>query len=95
MTLYLKGIDDNLEKKNKMFFLFCIVIGHAKVNWKKSSMIWTSNQLKDCGWGMDVGLIWVPKGQRVKYLGVQVEYHLLIKVKFDKLMLSLKGKFIS
>jgi len=35
------------------------------------------------------------KGQRVKYLGVQVEYHLLIKVKFDKLMLSLKGKFIS
>lgn len=77
-----------------MFFLFCTTT-NAKVNWKKSSAIWASNQLKDYGWGIDVGLIWVQEGEGVKYLGVQVRYWLPIDANFGKLMLSLKGMLIS
>jgi hypothetical protein len=93
-TLYLEGTNDNLERISKMLFLFWTTTG-AKVNWKKSLVIWAFNQLKDYGWGIDVGLIWAPEGQGVKYLGVQVRYWLPIEANFDKLMLSSKGNLIS
>jgi hypothetical protein len=93
-ALYLKGTYDNLERTSKMFFFFCTTT-NAKVNWKKSSAIWASNQLKDYGLGIDVGLIWVLEGEGVKYLGVQIRYWFPIDANFGKLMLSLKGTLIS
>ncbi len=42
-TLYLKGTTDNLKKANQVISLFCIIIG-AKMNWRKSLVIWVSKQ---------------------------------------------------
>jgi hypothetical protein len=39
--------------------------------------------------------MWVSKGQGVKYLGLQIDYHLPIGANFDKIMVSLKSKLIN
>jgi hypothetical protein len=39
--------------------------------------------------------MWVSKGQGIKYLGLQIGYHLPIKANFDQIMLALKSKLIN
>jgi hypothetical protein len=39
--------------------------------------------------------MWVSEGQGIKYLGLQIDYHLPIEANFDKIMLSLKSKLIN
>jgi hypothetical protein len=71
ITLYLEGTTKNLEKARKVFLLFCIDPS-AKMNSNKSFAIWASNNQRDCEWGHDKGLIWVPKRHGVKYSGFQI-----------------------
>jgi len=42
-----------------------------------------------------VGLQWIPEGNGVRYLGIQVEFRLPTEANFDKMMLALKGKLIN
>jgi hypothetical protein len=43
-------------------------------------------------WGHEVGLIWIPERQGVRYLGIQIGFWLPIEANFEKFMLTLKGK---
>jgi hypothetical protein len=40
-------------------------------------------------------LIWIPKGEGVRYLGIQIGFRLPAEVNFDKLMISFKRKLIA
>ncbi len=42
-TLCLQGTIDNLEKANQVLSLFSIIV-NAKMNWRKSLVIWASKQ---------------------------------------------------
>ncbi len=42
-----------------------------------------------------MGLQWVPKGKGVRYLGIQVGFHLPPETNFDKMLIALKGKLIN
>jgi hypothetical protein len=70
-----EGTIDNLDRANKVLSLLCLVVG-AKVNWWKSSAMWASNHARDCEWGQVVGLVWILECRGVKYLGIQVAFHL-------------------
>jgi hypothetical protein len=65
------------------------------VNWNKSVAIWASRKKKEWDWGQEVGLQWIPEGKGVRYLGIQVGFHLPIKTNFDKMMVALKSKLIN
>jgi hypothetical protein len=93
-ALYLKGSPSNLSKAGAVLELFCLASG-AKVNWGKSTAIWANEEKKEWEWGQEVGLRWIPEGQGVRYLGIQIGFRLPIKANFEKLMLALKGKMIA
>ncbi len=42
-----------------------------------------------------MGLQWIPKGKGVRYLGIQVGFHLPIEANFDKMMVAFKSKLIN
>ncbi len=42
-----------------------------------------------------MGLQWVPKNKRVRYLGIQVGFHLLPEANLDKMLSTLKSKLIN
>jgi hypothetical protein len=42
-----------------------------------------------------VGLQWIPKGKGVRYLGIQVGFHLPPEANFDKMLSALNGKLIN
>jgi hypothetical protein len=66
----------------------------GKVNWGKSTAIWASKEKKERVWGQEVWLKWIPKGQGVRYLGIQIGFWLPTEANFEKLMLALKWKMI-
>jgi len=74
-TLYLKGDQANLDKAQGILETFCRASG-AKVNWNKSVTIWASRRERTWTWGQEVGLKWIPEGEGVRYLGVQVGFRL-------------------
>jgi hypothetical protein len=45
------------------------------------------------GWDMDFK--WIPKGEGIWYLGVQIGFRLPTQTNFDRMMLALKGKLIN
>jgi hypothetical protein len=83
-----------MERAQKVLDIFCKASG-AKINWNKSSVIWASKEDREWEWGREVGLQWIPKGKGVKYLGIQVGFHLSPESNFDKMLSSLKGKLIN
>jgi hypothetical protein len=93
-ALYLKGSPSNLNKARAVLDLFCLASG-AKINWGKFAAIWASKEKKEWEWGQEVGLRWIPKGQGVRYLGIQIGFRLPIEANFEKLMFNLKGKMIT
>jgi hypothetical protein len=93
-TLYLQGTRENMERTQKVLDTFCKASG-AKVNWNKSCTIWASKREKDWEWGREVGLQWIPKGKGVRYLGIQVGFHLPPEANFDKMLSALKRKLIN
>ncbi len=42
-----------------------------------------------------MGLQWIPEGKGVRYLGIQVGFHLPLKANFDKMLSAFKGKLIN
>jgi hypothetical protein len=44
---------------------------------------------KEWVWGQEVGLKWVPEGQRVRYLGIQIGFQLPTEANFGKFMLTI------
>ncbi len=42
-----------------------------------------------------MGLQWILEGKGVRYLGIQVGFHLPTEANFDKMMFALKGKLIN
>jgi hypothetical protein len=93
-ALYLQGTRDNMERAQKVLDVFCKASG-AKINWNKTCAIWASKRDKDWEWGREVGLQWIPKGKGVRYLGIQVGFHLPPEANFDKMLFALKGKLIN
>ncbi len=93
-ALYLQGTRENMERTQRVLDVFCKASG-AKINWDKSSAIWASNKEREWEWGRKVDLQWISKGKGVRYLGIQVGYHLLPEANFDKMLSALKGKLIS
>ncbi len=93
-ALYLRGTRENMERTQKVLDNFCKALG-AKVNWNKSCAIWASKRDKDWEWGREVGLQWIPKGKGVRYLGIQVGFHLPPEANFNKMLSALKGKLIN
>jgi hypothetical protein len=85
---------ENMERTQRVLNVFCKASG-AKINWHKSSAIWASNKKREWEWGREVDLQWISKGKGVRYLGIQVGYHLLPEANFDKMLSALKGKLIS
>jgi hypothetical protein len=94
MALYLQGTRENMERTQRVLDIFCKASG-AKVNWNKTAVIWASKREKDWEWGQEVGLQWVPEGKGVRYLGIQVGFHLPPEANFSKLVTALKGKLIN
>jgi hypothetical protein len=74
-ALYFQGTSKNMERTHKVLDIFCKA-SVAKVNWNKIATIWASKREKDWEWGQEVGLQWVPEGKGVRYLGIQVGFHL-------------------
>jgi hypothetical protein len=72
-TLYLKGSPNNLSKVRVILKLFYLAFG-AKVNWGKSMAIWANKEKKEWVWGQEVRLRWIPEGQGVRYLGIQIGF---------------------
>lgn len=93
-ALYLKGSPSNLNKARAVLELFCLASA-AKINWGKSAAIWANKEKKEWEWGQEVGLRWIPEGQGVRYLGIQIGFRLPIEANFEKLMLTLKRKMIT
>jgi hypothetical protein len=54
--------------------------------------IWALDELMNCSWGELEGLKWIPKGQGVKYLGVQIRFGFSQDANFDNLLASFKTK---
>ncbi len=93
-ALYLQGMRENMERTQRVLNIFYKASG-AKVNWSKTAAIWASKKEKAWEWGQEMGLQWVPEGKGVKYLGIQVRFHLHFKANFSKLVTTLKGKLIN
>jgi hypothetical protein len=93
-ALYLHGTRDNMERTQKVLDIFCKA-SKAKINWNKSCAIWACKRDKDWEQGREVGLQWIPKGKGVRYLGIQVGFHLPPEANFDKMLSALKGKLIN
>ncbi len=93
-ALYFKGDQSNMDKVQNVLKIFCKASG-AKINWNKSAAIWASRRERTWNWGREEGLKWVPKGEGVRYLGVQVGFRLPTEANFDKMMVALKGKLIN
>jgi hypothetical protein len=93
-TIYLQGSCVNLERTQKVLNLFCMASG-AKVNWNKSVAIWASKRTRTWEWRQEVGLQWVSEGKGVRYLGIQVGFHLPREANFEKMLSALKGKLIN
>jgi hypothetical protein len=93
-VFYLHGMRDNMERTQKVLDIFCKALG-AKINWNKLCAIWASKRNKDWEWGREVGFQWIPKGKGVRYLGIQVGFHLPPEANFDKMLSALKGKLIN
>jgi hypothetical protein len=91
MALYLQGTRENMERTQRVLDIFCKASG-AKVNWNKTAAIWASKREKDWEWGQEVGLQWVPKGKGVRYMGIQVKFHLPPEANFSKMVTTLKGQ---
>jgi hypothetical protein len=68
-ALYVRGTRENMERTQKVLDIFCKA-SRAKINWNKSCAIWASKRDKKWEWGREVGLQWIPKGKRVRYLGI-------------------------
>ncbi len=83
IALYLKGSPSNLTKARVILELFCLAFG-AKINWGKSAAIWVNKEKKEWEWGQKVGLKWIPEGQGVRYLSIQISFWLPIKANFEK-----------
>jgi hypothetical protein len=94
IALYLKGEQANLDKTHGVLETFYKASG-VKINSNKSAAIWASRRERAWSWGQEVGLKWIPKGEGVRYLGVQVGFRLPTEANFDKMMAALKGKLIS
>jgi hypothetical protein len=92
-TLYLKGDQENLDRAQGVLEIFCKASG-ARINWNKSSAIWASRRERIWDWGEEVGLKWIPRGEGVRYLGVQVGFHLPAEANFNMMLSALKGKLI-
>jgi hypothetical protein len=73
-----------MERTQKVLDIFCKASG-AKINWHKTAAIWHKKN-KEWEWGQEVGLQWIPKGKRVRYLGIQVGFHLPPEANFDKML---------
>jgi hypothetical protein len=93
-ALYLQGTCDNMERTQKVLDTFCRASG-TKINWHKTAAIWASKKNRDWEWGQEVGLQWIPEGKGVRYLGIQVGFHLPPEANFDKMLSTLKGKLIN
>jgi hypothetical protein len=93
-ALYLQGTRDNMERTQKILDIFYKALG-AKINWHKTTVIWASKKNKEWEWGQEVGLQWIPEGKGVRYLGIQVGFHLPPEANFDKMLSALKGKLIN
>ncbi len=93
-AFYLQGTRDNMERMQKVLDIFCRASG-AKINWHKTVAIWASKRNKEWEWGQEVGLQWVLEGKGVRYLGIQVGFHLPPKANFDKMFFALKSKLIN
>ncbi len=93
-ALYLQGTCENMERTHNVLDIFRKASG-AKVNWNKTAAIWASKNEKDWDWGQEVGLEWVSEGKGVRYLGIQVGFHLPPKANFSKMVTALKGKLIN
>jgi hypothetical protein len=93
-ALYLQGSRSNMERTQRVLDLFCKA-SRAKINWNKSAAIWASRKRKEWDWGQEVGLQWIREGKGVRYLGIQVGFHLPTEANFDKMMVALKGKLIN
>jgi hypothetical protein len=93
-ALYLQGTRENMDRAQKVLAIFCKASG-AKVNWNKSCAIWANKRDKEWEWGREVGLQWIPKGKGVRYLGIQVGFHLPLEGNFDKMLSTLKGELIN
>jgi len=74
-ALYFQSTCENMERTQKVLDIFCKASG-AKVNWNKTAVIWANKREKDWEWGQEVGLQWIPEGKGVRYLGIQVGFHL-------------------
>jgi hypothetical protein len=61
----------------------------------KSATIWANKEKKEWEWGQEVGLRWIPEGQGVRYLGIQIVFRLPIEANSEKLMVTLKRKMIA
>jgi hypothetical protein len=83
-----------LDKTHGVLETFCKASG-AKINWNKSVAIWASKRERAWSWGHEVILKWIPKGEGVRYLGVQIGFRLPTEANFDKMMVALKIKLIS
>jgi hypothetical protein len=92
-ALYLKGDQENLDRAQGVLEVLCKA-SRARINWNKSSTIWASKRERIWDWGQEVGLKWVPRGEGVRYLGVQIGFHLPIEANFNKMLSALKGKLI-
>jgi hypothetical protein len=92
-AFYLKGSPNNLSKTQVVLELFCFASG-AKNNWGKYAAIWANKEKKEWEWGQKIRLGWIPKGQGVQYLGIQIGFQLPTKANFEKLMFALKRKMI-
>ncbi len=42
-----------------------------------------------------MGFQWIPKSKRVRYLGIQVGFHLPPEANFDKMLFAVKSKLIN
>jgi hypothetical protein len=93
-ALYFKVSPSNLSKVRAILELFCLASG-AKVNWGKSATIWASKEKKEWEWGQKVELRWIPEGQGVQYLGMQIGFQLPTEANFEIFMFTLKGKMIA
>jgi len=57
--------------------------------------MWANRKRKEWDWSQEVGLQWIPEGKGMRYLGIQVGFHLPTEANFDKMMVALKSKLIN
>jgi hypothetical protein len=93
-ALYLQGSPSNMDRAQEVLKTFCRTSG-VKINWHKFVAILASKKVRTWEWGRDGGFKWIPDGEGIRYLGIQVGFHLPSKANFDTMMIALKGKFIN